>query len=187
MRCGEHARWCAGLRYLFDREEGARDHLIARWLFLRALGAIYFSAFLALLFQIRGMIGTDGILPAAEYLEKVRALGAERFWYAPTVLWWGSGNHALMALVWVGLMASVLVVANVAPRISLVVCFVCFLSFIAVSQDFGKYQSDGMLLEAGFSVAVCCAGGVVAGVGEEIAGAAGGGVSAAVGVVPDLL
>jgi hypothetical protein len=114
------------------------------------MGAIYFSAFLALLFQIRGLIGTDGILPAGEYLEKVRTLGAERLWYAPTVLWWGSGNHALMALVWVGLVASVLVVANVAPRISLAVCFVCFLSFIAVAQDFGEYQSDGMLLEAGF-------------------------------------
>ena len=139
-----------GLRYLFDREEGARDHLIARWLFLRALGAIYFSAFLALLFQIRGMIGTDGILPAGEYLEKVRTLGAARFWYAPTVLWGGSGNHALMALVWIGLIASLLVVVNVAPRISLAVCFVCFLSFIAVAQDFGQYQSDGMLLEAGF-------------------------------------
>jgi hypothetical protein len=29
-------------------------------------------------------------------------------------------------------------------------CFVCFLSFIAVAQDFASYQSDGMLLEAGF-------------------------------------
>ncbi len=140
----------AGIRYLFDREEGVADHLIARWLFLRAMGAIYFSAFLALLFQIRGMVGTDGILPAGEYLEKVRTLGVGRLWYAPTVLWWGSGNHALMAMVWVGLIASVLVVANVAPRISLAVCFVCFLSFIAVAQDFGQYQSDGMLLEAGF-------------------------------------
>lgn len=140
----------AGIRYLFDREEGVSDHLIARWLFLRAMGAIYFSAFFALLFQIKGLIGTDGILPVNEYLDKVRGLGTMRGWYAPTVLWWGSSNHALMALVWVGLIASVLVVANVAPRLSLLVCWVCFLSFIAVSQDFGQYQSDGMLLEAGF-------------------------------------
>ncbi len=144
---GGVGRW---LRYLFDRQEGATDQLIARWVFLRAMGAIYFSAFLALAYQIRGMIGPQGILPAGEYLEKVRTLGSLRFWYAPTVLWWGSGNHALMALVWVGLLASVLVVANVAPRLTLAICFVCFLSFIAVSQDFGEYQSDGMLLEAGF-------------------------------------
>ncbi len=157
-------RW---LRYLFDRQEGATDQLIARWVFLRALGAIYFSAFLALVFQIRGMIGAQGILPAGEFLEKVRTLGALRFWYAPTVLWWGTGNHALMALVWVGLVASVLVVANVAPRLSLAVCFVCFLSFIAVSQDFGQYQSDGMLLEAGFLSLFVAPGGLWPGWGRK--------------------
>ena len=177
-------RW---LRYLFDRQEGATDQLIARWVFLRAMGAIYFSAFLALVFQIRGMVGVQGILPAGEYLEKVRTLGVLRFWYAPTVLWWGSGNHALMALAWVGLVASVLVVANVAPRISLAVCFVCFLSFIAVSQDFGQYQSDGMLLEAGFLSLFVAPGGSVAGVGKEKPGDPGGVVAAAVGVVSDLL
>ncbi len=140
----------SGVRSLFDRESGVPHHLIARWIFLRALGAIYLSAFLALLFQIRGMIGSDGILPADQYLQKLRALGALSFWYAPTVLWLDSDDHALMLLVWAGLLASLLVIANVAPRISLAVCFVCFLSFIAVSQDFGQYQSDGMLLEAGF-------------------------------------
>jgi hypothetical protein len=31
----------------------------------------------------------------------------------------------------------------------LVICFVCFLSFIAAAGDFSSYQSDGMLLEAG--------------------------------------
>ena len=139
-----------GVRTLFDREMGVSHHLAARWLFLRALGAIYLSAFLALLFQIRGMVGSDGILPADQYLQKVRSLGALGFWYAPTMLWLDSSNHALMALVWVGLPASLLVIANVAPRISLALCFVCFLSFIAVSQDFGQCQSDGMLLEAGF-------------------------------------
>ena len=138
------------LRYLFDREQGDGDHLFARWLWLRALGAIYFSAFVALVFQIRGMIGPEGILPAGTFLERVQTLGAARFWYAPTVLWWSSGDHALMALAWVGLAASVLVMANVAPKASLLVCLICFLSFIAVAQDFGEYQSDGMLLEAGF-------------------------------------
>ena len=70
-------RW---LRYLFDRQEGATDQLIARWIFLRAMGAIYFSAFLALAFQIRGMIGPQGVLPAGEFLEKVRTLGSLRLW-----------------------------------------------------------------------------------------------------------
>jgi hypothetical protein len=32
----------------------------------------------------------------------------------------------------------------------LLICFVCFLSFVSAAQDFSSYQSDGMLLEAGF-------------------------------------
>ena len=32
----------------------------------------------------------------------------------------------------------------------LLICFVCFLSFVSAAQDFSGYQSDGMLLEAGF-------------------------------------
>ncbi|HEX9199473.1 MAG TPA: lipase maturation factor family protein [Acidobacteriaceae bacterium] len=136
--------------YLFDSEYGARNYLIARWVFLRAMGAIYFSAFFALLFQVRGLIGTHGILPAAEYLQGGRNLGVTRFWYAPTLLWFSSSDHMLMGLMWVGLIASILLIANIWPRAMLLACFLCFLSFVGAAQDFSGYQSDGMLLEAGF-------------------------------------
>ena len=36
------------------------------------------------------------------------------------------------------------------PRGTLVICFVCFVSFVSAAQEFSGYQSDGMLLEAGF-------------------------------------
>ncbi|MGA8623113.1 MAG: hypothetical protein WB660_31875, partial [Candidatus Sulfotelmatobacter sp.] len=57
----------SAIRWLVDSERGAFDRLTPRWLFLRALGGIYFSAFFSLVFQIRGLIGPDGILPANEY------------------------------------------------------------------------------------------------------------------------
>ena len=120
-------------RSWFSRADGLGDHLIARWLFLRALGLVYFSAFFALLFQVKGLIGTSGILPAKEYLQALSQQGALRFWYAPTLLWISSGDHMLMALCWIGLIASLLVVVNLAPRWMLVVCFVCFLSFIGAA------------------------------------------------------
>ncbi len=43
-------------RYLFSSEDGVGNHLVARWIFLRSLGLIYFAAFFALLFQIRGLV-----------------------------------------------------------------------------------------------------------------------------------
>ncbi|HXE07948.1 MAG TPA: lipase maturation factor family protein [Acidobacteriaceae bacterium] len=135
---------------LFDSVHGARGHLIARWLFLRALGIVYFSAFFALLFQVKGLIGTDGILPAGDLLDQAQRAGVLRFWYVPSLLWISSSDHMLMALMWIGLIASVLLIANVWPRAMLLICFVCFLSFVSAAQEFSGYQSDGMLLEAGF-------------------------------------
>lgn len=141
----------SAIRRLFDGQSGATDHLVPRWLFLRALGLIYFSAFFSLIFQIRGLIGPAGILPAESYLQAAtRSLGPwARVWYVPSILWWSSGSGMLSALCWAGLAASLLLVLNLWPRGMLVVCFVCFLSFVAAAQDFSGYQSDGMLLEAG--------------------------------------
>src|SRR6266849_6366485 len=116
----------SAIGWLFDRQQGVPDRLIPRWLFLRALGAIYFSAFFSLVFQIRGLIGLEGILPASRYLHAVeQSLGHwQRVWYAPTLLWFSAGPLMLSALCWAGMLASLLLVLNLWPR--------------------------GMLLEAGF-------------------------------------
>jgi len=130
----------------------AQDRLLPRWIFFRALGLIYFSAFFSLVFQIRGLIGPNGILPIGDYLESVaRSLpGVARYWYAPSLYWIFSSAHAQLTICWIGLIGSLLLVVNIWPRGMLVVCFVCFISFVAASADFSSYQSDGMLLEAGF-------------------------------------
>jgi lipase maturation factor 1 len=139
------------LRSVFDSNNGAQDRIIARWVFLRALAAIYFSAFFSLLFQIKGLIGPQGILPAGEYLADVtHYFGPGRIWHAPTLFWTSTDAGMLMAVTWAGLIASVLALSNIWPRFNLFVCFICFLSFVAAAGDFSGYQSDGMLLEAGF-------------------------------------
>jgi hypothetical protein len=131
---------------------GAADaYLWARFLFLRALGLIFFSAFYSLAFQIHGLIGPHGILPAGPYLAAVaRAYPATYLWFAPTLLWISSGDPALTALVVAGFVASLALALNLWPRASLAVATLCFLSFVTAARDFSSYQSDGMLLEAGF-------------------------------------
>jgi Lipase maturation factor len=140
------------INWLFDGQQGPPDRLIPRWLFLRAIGAVCFSAFFSLVFQIRGLIGPAGILPAARYLHAVAEsfAGWQQVWYAPTLLWFSSGPLMLSVLCWAGMAASLLLVLNLWPRGMLVICFVCFLSFVSAAQDFSGYQSDGMLLAAGF-------------------------------------
>src|SRR2546427_3625454 len=123
-----------------------------RWIWLRALGLIFLSAFYSLAFQITGLIGPRGILPAGEYLTEVhRAFGAPKaLWFAPTLFWISATDSALLAVTLLGAAASVLLVINVAPRLCIAVAGVCFLSFTGAAQDFASYQSDGMLLEAAF-------------------------------------
>jgi hypothetical protein len=138
-------------RWLFDSRRGPRGRLVPRWIFLRALALIYFSAFYSLLFQIKGLIGPEGILPASQYLAAVaQQLGGARFWYAPSLYWISASSAMLMAVTWIGLLASIAALCNLWPRLSFFICWVCFLSFIGASGVFSSYQSDGMLLEAGF-------------------------------------
>jgi hypothetical protein len=129
----------------------APEMIWPRWMFLRALGVIFGSAFYSLLLQIHGLIGRNGILPAARYLDSLResAPGIGHLWAAPTVLWLGAGDAALTALAWVGLVVSILLTLNIWPRVTAAVCTLAFLSCLAALQDFASYQSDGMLMQAG--------------------------------------
>lgn len=139
------------LQRWFGPDFSGEPLLVARWVWLRALGAIHFSAFYSLAFQIHGLIGPNGILPAAEYLPAVRrALGAKGYWLAPSLLWLGASNRALTILVVAGFIASVALMLNLWPRMAIAVAGAAFLSFVAAAQDFSSYQSDGMLLEASF-------------------------------------
>ena len=139
------------LRWLFDSRHAPQGRLVPRWIFLRSLAAIYFSAFYSLLFQINGLIGPEGVLPAQQYLAAVaRSMGAERYWFAPSLFWFSSTSSMLVAVMGIGVAASLIAFLNLWPRLSFFVCFLCFLSFVGASDVFSGYQSDGMLLEAGF-------------------------------------
>src|SRR5437660_1868449 len=158
----------SALRWLFDPEHGASGRLIPRWIFLRVLGLIFYSAFFSLLPQIRGLIGPQGILPAGEYLQALaERFGHTAYWYAPTVLWFSGSAHTLTGICWAGMIASVLLVLKWWPRCMLAICLVCFLSFVSAARDFSAYQSDGMLLEAGFIALFFAPAGFRPGWGEE--------------------
>lgn len=137
---------------MFERLAKGESFLWARWLWLRALGLIFLSAFYSFAFQIHGLIGEKGILPAREYLSLISQYYGviRRFWIVPSLFWLSSGDAALSASFVIGLIASALLVLNVRPRMMIAVCTILFLSCVAVLQDFSSYQSDGMLLEAGF-------------------------------------
>ena len=144
--------WLRATKWLFGPEASEPGHLGPRWIFLRCLGIIYFSAFYSLAYQAKGLIGPDGLLPANTYLDTVGKYmqGLSKFWFAPSVFWISSTDRALVIVCWIGMIAAVLLFLNLCPRAMAVICFIGYLSFVSTLQDFSSYQSDGMLLEAGF-------------------------------------
>ena len=77
----------------------------SNWLFLRLLGLVYLIAFWSLGVQVRGLVGHDGILPAAELIAAAgqwadsRGLGiVQRFMTLPTILWLGTSDRLLYSL-----------------------------------------------------------------------------------------
>lgn len=121
-----------------------------RWLYLRGLGLVFCIAFVSLLPQLRGLLGPDGLSPAAELLTLGRAgLGPERYWRLPTLLWvFGTSAAALWGVGLAGLLCGALLVVNVAPRWALVGAWACYLSLCTVGGDFLSFQWDALLLEA---------------------------------------
>jgi lipase maturation factor 1 len=130
---------------------GGASYAITRWVFVRGLGVVYLIAFVSLWIQVKGLIGSGGILPAAQYLDAVRGyVGPERFRLLPTVFWAQASDAALVAACAVGTIAAVLVIINVAPVPCLIVLWVLYLSLVNAGQDFFAFQWDALLLEAGF-------------------------------------
>jgi lipase maturation factor 1 len=123
----------------------------ASWLFLRLLGLVYLIAFVSFGAQAKGLIGSHGILPFADFLHAVREYyGAARFWNVPTLLWFGSTDGALRA-VWIsGACLATLLLAGVQWRVIRVALFALYLSLDVTGQVFMTYQWDALLLEAGF-------------------------------------
>jgi lipase maturation factor 1 len=126
-------------------------HVFVRWLFLRALGAVYLIAFLSLGGQVLGLIGSQGILPAADFLKMAQErFGDQAARMIPTVFWWGAGDAVLKAsCVW-GAGLAVLLILDVAPAVVLTGLFVLYLSLLSVCRDFLAFQWDILLLETGF-------------------------------------
>ncbi len=132
--------------------EPSLQYRLSAWIFLRCLGAIYLIAFVSLGFQVLGLIGSHGLLPVSDFLNEAKLqLGLfERFWRAPTLFWIRNDNSALIIGVGIGMMVSLSLILDIAPRLCCFLLWMFYLSFVSVGQDFFHFQWDSLLLETGF-------------------------------------
>ncbi|MGC1676611.1 MAG: lipase maturation factor family protein, partial [Candidatus Binataceae bacterium] len=124
---------------------------LVSWLFLRAMGLIYFVAFVSFGVQALGLIGSHGILPLSEFTSAIRSqLGAEGYLQFPMVFWLGQGDFAIQATCGAGAVLSLFLIFNVLRRLSLFFLCALYLSLFYAGQIFMGYQWDLLLLESGF-------------------------------------
>jgi predicted DCC family thiol-disulfide oxidoreductase YuxK len=121
------------------------------FLFLRALGLIYLSAFVSFGVQAVGLIGSHGILPLAELVKFIASsAGIERFFIMPMLFWIDASDLAIRLVCWGGAGFALLLTFNILPRLSLLMLYVLYLSLLYAGQTFMSFQWDTFLLEAGF-------------------------------------
>jgi predicted DCC family thiol-disulfide oxidoreductase YuxK len=132
------------------------SYLLMRWLFLRALGLVYFFAFISLWTQVGGLMGHNGLLPADQYMAAAKqqcdenGIGLERFHLLPTLCWLDASDASLNAQCVAGTVLSVALMAGLAPVPCLALLWLLFLSLVVVGQAFLGFQWDALLLETGF-------------------------------------
>ena len=135
---------------LANPNTGSGTYVLSSWLFLRLLGLIYFSAFVSLATQVKGLVGSHGILPARAFLLTKQCWGPARFAQIPTLCWWTTGDGFLQVLCWGGAVLSLFLLSGVAPAPVLVLLWAFYLSLFNVCRIFLGYQWDILLLETVF-------------------------------------
>ncbi len=127
------------------------EHRGGIWLFLRLLGLCHLIAFVSLDWQVEGLIGEKGILPAQPWLSSLETqLGISRFWKAPTLCWLGASDAVLHGLCRGGAFLGALVTFGVAVRPCLIALWALYLSMVTAGTLFMGYQWDALLVEATF-------------------------------------
>lgn len=129
--------------------DAASEYWLTRFVLLRGIGFIYAVAFSIAVCQLKPLIGSDGLLPAQAFLERLGSAGVG-FFDLPSVFWFIRSDSAMLVVAWLGLLLSLLVMAGWANSIILTALWGSYLSIVHVGQVFWGYGWEALLCEAGF-------------------------------------
>lgn len=117
--------------------------------FHRLLALIFLLAWLSLLWQIDVLIGSRGMMPLADFLDRSNGAAALEFATFPTVLLWNADDAVLKAGVWLGIAIALVWLIGRLPRACAIVSAFLYLSYATAARDFLHFQWDNMLIECG--------------------------------------
>ena len=129
----------------------------ADWLY-RGVMLMALLALGSLWWQVDALIGTNGILPVADFLTAVRdQLGSDAYWRVPTLLWISGTDAFLHGLFGLGVAACCAGLAGRARVTAALLVYAVYLSLFYAGQIFMGYQWDLLLIEALLLVALLAA------------------------------
>jgi predicted DCC family thiol-disulfide oxidoreductase YuxK len=144
-------------KLLWGRHVERPSYFFVRRSFVSCLGIIYLIAFVSLWVQIDGLIGSKGIVPAAQTMGMIRQEANARnlrwsrcYLQAPTLCWFSSSDRFLNVQCAAGVALAVLLIVGIAPAPCLFLLWLIYLSLCTVSDPFLGFQWDVLLLETGF-------------------------------------
>jgi Lipase maturation factor len=135
--------------------QSAPDYWLTRFVFERALGAIYLIAFLVTVNQFRPLLGERGLLPAPDFIRAVP------FRQSPTLFHLiGYSDRKLLICGWAGVALSVVAMFGLfdgaefgigfVATLNFALLWVLYLSIVNVGQTFYSFGWESLLLETGF-------------------------------------
>jgi Lipase maturation factor len=127
------------------------EYWYSRWLFERALAALYFVAFLAAAKQFVPLLGAHGLEPAGRWIQSVP------FRASPSLFYLFPKDNVFYACAWVGTALSLFALSSIPQQMGGVVSaavwltlWLLYLSFVNVGQTFYSFGWETLLCEVGF-------------------------------------
>lgn len=123
----------------------------ARLLFQRGLALVYLIAFLVARNQYRGLLGSRGLTPMADFVARVP------FRRAPSIFHWRSSDRAFLAVAWTGIALAGGALVGAFDRTPIPVTMAAwallwalYLSIVNVGQRWYSFGWESLLCETGF-------------------------------------
>jgi hypothetical protein len=130
---------------------------LTRFAVLRLLALVQLFAFVSLARQFRALLGSDGLLPAAQWMREVHEFhGESAYFRAPSLFWLVHSDAAMQTLAWVGAVLSLASLLGITNAVVELAIWALYMSFVHVGQIFYGYGWELQLLETTFLAAFLC-------------------------------
>ncbi len=135
------------------------SYWLTRCLVLRVLGLVYLAAFGSFAWQALPLLGEQGLLPAAAWLDRIQASTGSRlegFLRSPSFFWLDASDGALLGAGLLGVGLSLPLLFGFANAIQLALLWSLQLSVVQIGQLWYGYGWEIQLVETGFLAIFMC-------------------------------